>query len=172
MNYKAKLHKINTFIFDFDGVLSDGKVITLPDGDQLRATNVKDGYALRYALERDYRVAIISGGYSDTMKHRYKTFPNIQIYLSVANKIEIYEQLLKTWQIQDENVLYMGDDIPDMPVMARVGVKTCPADAAVEIKNMADYISLYKGGEGCVRDVIEQTLKLQGRWLDSAAHLW
>src|SRR5574344_2503103 len=172
MNYKAKLHDINTFVFDFDGVLSDGKVMVLPDGDQLRMTNVKDGYAIMYALRNHYNVAIISGGTSESMKKRYQSFANIRIYLGISDKIKTYDTLIQDLNIKDQNVLYMGDDIPDMPVMARVGVKTCPADAATEVKNMADYISCYKGGEGCVRDVIEQTLRLHGKWLNDEAHLW
>lgn len=172
MNYKNKLHAINTFIFDFDGVLSDGKIMVLPDGDQLRMTNVKDGYAIMYALRNNYNIVIISGGTSESMKKRYQKFPNIKIFLGISDKIKTYDTVLKELDIKDENVLYMGDDIPDLPVMMRAGVKTCPADATTELKNIADYISFYKGGEGCVRDVIEQTLRLHGKWLNNEAYLW
>ena len=151
-NYKEKLHAIKAFIFDFDGVLSDGKVYVQRDGEMVRATNTKDGYALQYALRKGYRVAIISGGYADSMRLRYKDFPGMDIF--------------------PENVLVMGDDIPDYQMMQMAGVKCCPADAAEEIKHISDYISFQPGGCGCVRDVIEQTLRLQGRWFEEDACVW
>lgn len=172
-NYREKLKEITTFIFDFDGVLSDGKVWVLPDGDQLRATNVKDGYAIHYALKKGYNIAIISGGYSESMRLRYNNFPGIDIYLKVSNKIEKFNQYLAKKQISANQVLYMGDDIPDLEVMQLCGIRTCPANAVEEIKSKAHYISYQNGGEGCVRDVIEQTLKSQGMWaIDTDALCW
>lgn len=171
-NYKAKLHDINTFIFDFDGVLSDGKVYVQRDGEQVRATDVKDGYAMQYALKRGYRIAIISGGYAESMRLRYEGFPGIEIFLSVSNKIELFKEYMAKNQLKPENILVMGDDIPDYKMMQMAGVKCCPADAAEEIKHIADYISIRQGGNGAVRDVIEQVLRLHGKWFDENACIW
>jgi len=171
-NYKEKLHAIKAFIFDFDGVLSDGKVYVQRDGEMVRATNTKDGYALQYALRKGYRVAIISGGYSESMRLRYRDFPGMDIFLHVANKIDLFHEYLQKNDLQPENVLVMGDDIPDYQMMMMAGVKCCPADAAEEIKHISDYISFQPGGYGCVRDVIEQTLRLHGRWFEEDAYIW
>lgn len=172
-NYRQRLAQITTFVLDFDGVLSDGKIWVLPDGDQVRATNVKDGYALQYALKRGYRVIIISGGTSESMRKRFNAFRGIEIHLSVSNKMVVFDECLQRHNITPDEILMMGDDIPDCKIMSRCAVKCCPADAAEEVKQLADYISYQKGGEGCVRDVIEQVLKAQGRWMDDeAAYLW
>lgn len=171
-NYREKLHRITTFIFDFDGVLSDGKVYVLPDGDQIRNTDVKDGYAIHYAMKLGYRMAIISGGYSETMRLRYSNFPGMEIYLKVGDKVAVFNEYLAKHQISAEEVLYVGDDIPDYKLMQMVGVKCCPSDAAEEIKQIADYISHRRGGDGCVRDVIEQTIKAHGKWMGDDAHIW
>ena len=159
-------------MFDFDGVLSDGRVITLSDGDQLRSTNVKDGYALQLALKKGLRVVVLSGGYSESMKKRYATFEGMEILLGVSNKIQRFREYLAANNISAEEVLYMGDDIPDYEVMSEVGLSACPADAAVEIKNMADYISFAGGGQGCVRDVIEQVLRAQDKWFNEGCFHW
>lgn len=172
MDYKDKLHAINTFIFDFDGVLSDGKIYVQHDGEQVRATNVKDGYALQYALRKGYHVAVISGGYAESMRLRYKDFPGMEMFLKVRDKVEMFHQYLAQHQLQPENVLVMGDDIPDYKMMLLAGVKSCPADAAEEIKGIADYVSPRPGGNGAVRDIIEQVLKLHGKWFDEDACLW
>jgi 3-deoxy-D-manno-octulosonate 8-phosphate phosphatase (KDO 8-P phosphatase) len=171
-NYREKLNKITTFIFDFDGVLSDGKIYVLPDGDQVRATSVKDGYAIQYALRQGYRIAIISGGVSETMRLRYQYFPQIEIFLKVRDKVEVFQQYLSKNNIKKEEVLCMGDDIPDYKLMQLCGIKCCPADAVQEIKEISDYISFQGGGQGCVRDVIEQTLRVQGKWFGEEACLW
>lgn len=172
-NYRQKLSQINTFVFDFDGVLSDGKIWVMPDGDQVRATNAKDGYAIQYALKKGFRVIIISGGTSETMRLRYKNFHGIEIHLQVSDKMKVFNECLQKHRVNPEQVLMMGDDIPDYKIMRLSGVKCCPADAAEEIKQLADYVSYQKGGEGCVRDVIEQVLKAQDRWLENdAAYLW
>lgn len=171
-NYKEKLHKIKAFVFDFDGVLSNGKIYVTGDGEQVRATNSKDGYALQYALKRGYKVVVISGGYAESMRMRYKNFPGMEINLKVSNKVTVYNEYLEKNGLLAEETLVMGDDIPDYPIMQLAGVKCCPADAATEIKELADYISIFNGGEGAVRDVIEQTLRLQGKWFDQNAHIW
>ncbi len=172
INYKEKLHKIKAFVFDFDGVLSDGKIYTQSDGEMVRATNTKDGYALQYAAKKGYKIAIISGGFGESMRQRFRNFPQMDIFLHVSSKIELFDQYLAENHLLPENVLVMGDDIPDYKIMMRAGVRCCPADAAEEIKNIADYISFQNGGCGCVRDVIEQTLKLQGRWFEEDACIW
>jgi len=171
-NYKAKLSKINTFIFDFDGVLSDGMVLLTEEGHYLRRTNVKDGYIMQLALKKGYRVAIISGAKARGMFHRLYGLDIQDIYLGVSNKEEAYEDLKKKYGLEDENIVYMGDDIPDHKVMRRAGVAACPADAAMEIKLISDYISDKKGGKGCARDIIEQVLKLHGKWMDKEAYEW
>ena len=171
-NYQTKLQHITTFIFDFDGVLSDGKIYVLPDGDQMRATDVKDGYALQYALRNGYHVAVISGGYSETMRLRYQSFTGMDIYLKVRDKVEAFHEYLKRYNLTPDEVMFVGDDIPDYKVMMLAGLKCCPADAAQEIRQIVDYVSCCPGGRGCVRDVIEQTLKTQGKWFEDDACLW
>jgi len=171
-NYKEKLKHITTFVFDFDGVLSNGKIIVAPDGDLLRVTDVKDGYAMQYALRKGYRIGIISGGYSESMRLRYLNFPNMDIYLSVSDKTKVFTEYITKHNICPEHVVYMGDDIPDYEVMQMAGLKTCPSDASIEIRETAHYISHCKGGEGCVRDIIEQTLRCQDNWFKEDACIW
>ncbi|MBE7442211.1 MAG: HAD-IIIA family hydrolase [Flavobacteriales bacterium] len=171
-NFKELLPKINTFIFDIDGVLTDGMITIFPDGDQIRTMNIKDGYALQYAVKKGYNIAIISGGSSETVRLRLNGLGITDVYLKSSNKIEVFENYLKTKNINKEHVLYMGDDIPDYHVMLKSGVATCPKDAAIEIKNIAHYISDKNGGKGCVRDIIEQVLRCQGKWFDEEAHQW
>jgi len=171
-NYKEKLLKVNTFIFDYDGVLSDGSVILTSDGDALRTANVKDGYAMQLAVKKNYRIAIISGGYSESMKRRFESLKIEDVFLGVDKKIDTYNQYLETHNLKSENILFMGDDIPDYEIMLSAGVPTCPADAVEEIKRVAIYISHQTGGHGCVRDIIEQVLKVQGKWMNDDAYHW
>ncbi|OQX80258.1 MAG: 3-deoxy-D-manno-octulosonate 8-phosphate phosphatase [Bacteroidetes bacterium 4484_249] len=171
-NYKNLLKNINTFIFDYDGVLTDGTVILQPDGEAIRTANVKDGYALQLAVKKGYTVAIISGGNSASMHRRFEALKIKDFFLGVENKLEVLKKYLNEKNIQPENVLYMGDDIPDHKPMEIVGVPCCPADASPEIKNISIYISPRNGGKGCVRDVIEQTLKLQGKWMTDDGFKW
>ena len=171
-NYKEKLLKVNTFIFDYDGVLTDGTVIISSDGDALRTANVKDGYAMQLAIKKNYRIAIISGGYSESMKHRLEALKIKDVFLGVDKKIDVYNKFLETYSLENENVLFMGDDIPDYEIMLKVGVPTCPSDAVEEIKRIATYISHQAGGRGCVRDIIEQVLKVQGKWMNDDAYHW
>jgi len=171
-NYKAILKNINTFVFDYDGVLTDGTVILQPDGDALRTANVKDGYALQLAVKKGYNVAIISGGNSSSMHRRFEALKIMDFFLGVDNKREVFEKYLKDKNINAKQVLYMGDDIPDYKAMQRAGLACCPADAVPEIKSIAQYISPKSGGKGCVRDVIEQTLKLQDNWMTEDGFKW
>ena len=172
MNYKANLTKIRAFVFDFDGVMTNGSVFTMPDGQTVRYGNVKDGYALQYAVKKGYTLALISGATSDSITHRMKSLGVQHIYTGVPNKMERYRQFLTEQGLREEEVLVMGDDIPDYEILSHCGVATCPADAAIEVKEICDYISTYKGGEGCVRDVLEQTLRLQGVWFHPDAVNW
>jgi 3-deoxy-D-manno-octulosonate 8-phosphate phosphatase (KDO 8-P phosphatase) len=171
-NYKSQLKDINTFIFDYDGVLSDGTVILMPDGEALRTANVKDGYALQLAVKSGYNVAIISGGNSASMVRRFEALKIKDFFLGVNNKVEVFENFLKKKNLKAEHVLYMGDDIPDYKVMKKVGLACCPADASAEIKKISHYISDKNGGKGCVRDVIEQTLKVHGKWMTNDGFKW
>jgi 3-deoxy-D-manno-octulosonate 8-phosphate phosphatase (KDO 8-P phosphatase) len=172
VNYKELLRNINTFVFDYDGVLTDGSILTLDDGEAYRITNVKDGYALQLAVKKGYRVAVISGAKADCMSHRLKALQIRDIFLGVENKIRTFDAYLQQNKLQPANVLFMGDDIPDYEVMMKAGVAACPADAAEEIKSVAGYISHFNGGKGCVRDVIEQVLKVQGKWMNDDAYHW
>ncbi|MCL2417407.1 MAG: HAD hydrolase family protein [Bacteroidales bacterium] len=175
MNYKENLKNIKTFIFDYDGVISDGRIWVI-DGerDQVRSSSVKDGYAMHYAIRKGYRIAIISGGKGDPMRIRLNNLgiKNSDIFQGVGNKMDVFEKYCSDHQIDPQTVLYMGDDIPDYTVMQNVGIATCPADAVPEIKEVAHYISHQKGGYGCVRDVIEQVMKVHGDWMSEDAVIW
>ena len=172
MNYKALLTKVNTFIFDYDGVMTDGKLILLHDDQPLRTSNVKDGYALQLAVKLGYNVVIISGGISKSVENRFDALRIKDVFLGVSDKKIVFENYVKKKGISKDEVVYMGDDIPDYKVMKDVGVPVCPADAVEEIKNISVYISDKKGGEGCVRDIIEQVLKVQGKWMTDEAFKW
>jgi len=163
-SYKELMPQISTFIFDVDGVLTDGKVTIFPDGQLIRTMNIKDGYALKTAIENGFNVCIISGGTNEAVKSRLKGLGITDIYLGAHNKINQLEEYLSNYNIKPKNVLYMGDDIPDYPVMKMIGLPACPKDAVPEIQNISLYVSQKKGGNGCVRDVIEQVLKVQDKW--------
>ena len=171
-NYKALLTEVTTFIFDYDGVMTDGRVILQHSDPPLRTANVKDGYVLQLAVKLGYNVAVISGGYSPSMENRFETLNIKDAFIGVRNKKEVFDKYIKERNINPKQVIYMGDDLPDLPVMKEVGVPVCPADAAEEIKNAALYISDKRGGEGCVRDIIEQVLKVQGKWMTPEAFSW
>ncbi len=156
--------RITTFIFDVDGVLTDGTVTIFPDGQLIRTMNIKDGYALKTAVEMGYNVCIISGGTNEAVKSRLKGLGITDIYLGAHNKVTQLNEYVTKHEIALDQVLYMGDDIPDYPVMKLVGLAACPKDAVPEIQNVSMYISQKKGGKGCVRDVIEQVLKVQDKW--------
>ena len=163
-SYKEYLEHITTFIFDVDGVLTDGSVTVMTNGDMLRKMNIKDGYALKTAVDKGFNVCIISGGSNEGVRLRLKGLGIKDIFLGAHNKIEQLDEYLTKHGIKSENVLYMGDDIPDYPVMKGIGLPCCPQDAVQEIKTISKYISHKKGGKGAVRDVIEQVLKVQEKW--------
>ena len=171
-NYKALLSKVTTFIFDYDGVMTDGKLILLHEGAPLRTANVKDGYALQLARRLGYNVVIISGGISRSVENRFDSLRIKDVFLGISNKEEVSDQYMKDNNLTSEQIVYMGDDIPDYKVMKKVGVPVCPADATEEIKSISVYISDKNGGEGCVRDIIEQVLKVQGKWMTEEAFQW
>ncbi len=171
MSYKENLDSITTFIFDIDGVLTDGSVY-LFNNEAMRVLNSRDGYALQYAAKKGYKIFVITGGNSTSVKARLLQSGATEVVLQSSNKLSVYEALKKQYHFKDEEVLYMGDDIPDYFVMEKVGIATCPQDAAVEIKEISAYHSPYNGGRHCVRDVIEQTLRVQGKWFHEDAHEW
>lgn len=164
LNYRERLKNITTFIFDYDGVLGGNIVAMLDSGVVIRYSNVKDGYALQLAVKENYRIAIISGGYSESVTKRMELLGITDVYLNSKNKMSVYKEFVEKYNLKHEEILYMGDDIPDIEVMRCVGIAACPADASDEIKEISNYISPKNGGEGCVRDIIQQVLKVQGRW--------
>lgn len=164
-SYKEILKDITTFIFDVDGVLTDGSISITTEGEMYRTMHTKDGYALKTALEQGFNVCVISGGTNEGVRLRLRGLGLTDIYLGAHNKTETLEEYMNTSKINYEHVLYMGDDIPDLYVMQEIGLPTCPQDAVPEIKAISKYVSHKKGGEGCVRDVIEQVLKVQGKWI-------
>ncbi len=163
-SYKEYLADINTFIFDVDGVLTDGTITVTTDGEMLRTMNIKDGFALKTAIDAGFNVCIISGGSNEGVRKRLAGLGIKDIFLGAHNKIEQLNEYLSKHNITKPQVLYMGDDIPDYPVMKLVGLPCCPQDAVPEIKSVSKYISHKNGGKGAVRDVIEQVLKVQGKW--------
>ncbi len=171
-NYKENLKNIDTFIFDYDGVLTDGTLLISSDGQMLRTANVRDGYALQLAKKLGYRIIVISGGTFEGVKMRFKALKIDEVYLGVTDKYKFFKEYISEQNINPENILYMGDDIPDIETMRHVGVATCPADAAEEVKAIAHYISANNGGRSCVRDIIEQVLKLHGKWMNNEALNW
>jgi len=172
MSYLQKLISIKTFIFDVDGVLTDGSVLVTESGEHLRNMNIKDGYALQLAIKKGYRIAIISGGYSSGVLDRFKKLGVIDVFMNSHNKIEVFTKFVSDNSLNPDEILYMGDDIPDCEVLQKVGIPTCPADAVEEVKEICTYISDKIGGKGAVRDVIEQVLKVQDNWMNQDAYKW
>ena len=171
LSYKEKLSNITTIILDIDGVLTNGEVFVLKN-EFARAINTKDAYAIQYAKRVGINVLIITGGESQDLKQALEGIGVTEVYLRSSNKIEVYNSAKEKYHFSDEQALYMGDDIPDYPVLKVVGVATCPQDAAIEIKQVSHYQSPFNGGQGCVRDVIEQTLRVQGKWFQEQAFHW
>ncbi len=163
-SYKEYLQNINTFVFDVDGVLTDGSLLVTTDGELLRSMNVKDGFAIKTAIDNGFNICIISGGSNSGVKRRLEVLGVESVHLGVKNKSEVLDNYLSTRGISNEQVLYMGDDIPDVAVMQKTALPCCPQDAVPEVKHVSKYISHKNGGKGCVRDVIEQVLKVQGCW--------
>jgi len=164
MNVLDLFSPIRVFVFDVDGVLTDGSLLLTEDGQMLRRMNIKDGYAIQLAIKKGYKIWVISGSRSEAVKTRLNKLGVQDAYDSVENKIELLQQLIHTHQIPYEHILYMGDDIPDHAAMQICGLPSCPNDAVSEIKTVVKYISPLNGGYGCARDVIEKVLKLNGDW--------
>ena len=163
-SYKEILNDITTFIFDVDGVLTDSSVHVSETGEMLRIMNIRDGFAMKAALESGYNVCIISGGNNEGVRIRLRNLGITDIHLASPDKVATFKEYIDLYNIKPEEVLYMGDDIPDYHVMQLVGLPTCPQDASPEIKGISNYISHINGGKGAVRDVIEQVMKVQGKW--------
>lgn len=171
INYDLK--KIRAVIFDVDGVLSADTIPLHPSGEPMRTVNIKDGYAIQLACKSGLRIVIMTGGTTESVRLRYKHLGVDDILMGCSVKIKAYDCLLEKYALSDEQVLYMGDDIPDYEVMSRCGCPCCPADACPDIKAISKYISHISGGKGCGRDVIEQVLRAQGKWLsDENAFGW
>ncbi|MDA3816668.1 MAG: HAD hydrolase family protein [Prolixibacteraceae bacterium] len=164
--FKEELLNVKAFIFDVDGVLSSDTSPLDQNGEPMRTANVKDGFAIRNALLSGYPVAIISGGKNENIKKRYEKLGIEHIYIAAGDKITCFEDILNKTKLAPEDFMYMGDDLPDYNIMMKIGIPTCPADAVTEIKSISKYISDRKGGQGCVRDVIEQVMRAQGKWLN------
>ena len=163
LNFKQKLKNVRCFIFDVDGVLTNGSLVVMP-GELYRIMNIRDGFALKEAVKAGFKVVIISGGNSDSVRSRLLNLGINEIYLGVQNKSEKLNDVIIQHSLKKDEILYMGDDIPDYDVMKNTGIPCCPSDATPEIKEISIYISPFKGGEGCVRDIIEQTMRLNGTW--------
>ena len=167
------LTKIRTIVFDLDGVLSASTILLDADGTPLRTVNIKDGYAIQLAMKMGLRIAILSGCRIEAVRQRYKGLGMEDIFLGASVKIQVYDEYLAKYGYDDSEVMFVGDDIPDLEVMRRAGCAVCPKDACTEVKEVSCYISQYDGGYGCGRDVIEQTLRAQGKWLkDDKAFGW
>ncbi len=164
-SYKELMNHITTFILDVDGVLTDSSVHVTSTGEMLRVMNIRDGYAMKAAIESGYHVCVISGGSNEGVRIRLENLGITEIYLGAPDKVKLFEEYIKAYNIKPEQVLYMGDDIPDYHVMQRVGLPACPQDSAPEIKAISKYVSHKNGGRGAVRDVIEQVMKVQHKWL-------
>ncbi len=164
MNILAAFKPIKLFVLDVDGVLTDGSLLVLNDGQMARSMNIKDGYALQLAVKKGYHILVISGGISDAVKQRLQKLGITNVLMNVVNKKEALLHHVAQHNFTWQQVLYMGDDIPDMATMQMAGVACCPADAVQEIKAVSHYISPVNGGQGCVRDIIEKVLKLNDDW--------
>ena len=163
-NFKQKLTRIKTLLFDVDGVLTNGQVFLMENGEFVRNMNSKDGYALQLAVKKGYRIAIITGGNSQVVKKALHALGIADVFLSQHDKLQCYKDYINEHSLNEEEILYMGDDLPDYEVMQRVGIASCPNNSAHEIKEIAIYISNRNGGEGCARDIIEQVMRSQGKW--------
>jgi 3-deoxy-D-manno-octulosonate 8-phosphate phosphatase (KDO 8-P phosphatase) len=166
------MHAVKAFAFDVDGVFTNGSVMLHPGGEFIRMMNIKDGFAVQHAVKMGYPIAIITGGYSKMVKKRFSVLGVKDVYMKSANKIKAFDAFLDRYHLEPADILYMGDDLPDYEVMRKAGFPACPADAAEEIRQISLYASHKKGGEGCVRDIIEQVLRLHGKWMNDFSFIW
>lgn len=171
-NLKSLLSGVTTFIFDYDGVMTDGTVYMDSNGDPLRTSNVKDGYAIQLASKLGYHLAVISGAVVTNITKRLNMLGVTDVFTGVPDKVVKLDEYMEQYHLTPNQIVYMGDDIPDLRVMHKVGVPACPADAVEEVKSICAFVSDRPGGRGCVRDIIEQTLKVQGKWMTAEAYSW
>ena len=163
-NFKEDIARIEAMIFDVDGVMTDGRIIPTAEGDFIRCYNCKDGYALAYAIRHGYRVCVITGGYGKILERRLRMLGMQDFYIDCMDKISTLREYMKKYNLNPENVLYMGDDIPDLECMREVGMPVCPADAASDVIAASRYVSEFDGGRGAVRDIVEQVLRAKDDW--------
>lgn len=163
MDYSL-FNKISTFIFDVDGVLTNSQILITESGDLLRSMSTRDGQAIKFALDAGYRVAIITKGGSQGVKNRLTGLGITDIYEKLETKQAAYQELIEKYQLKKNEILYMGDDLPDIPLLKQVGLSSCPYDASVDVLAIANFISAKKGGHGAVRDVIERVMRCQNKW--------
>ena len=166
MSYKTKLKNIKAFVFDVDGVFTDGSVYLLPGGNMCRVMNVLDGYAVVKALKNNYLIGVITGGNDEEVRHRINYLGIKDYYAKSPNKAIAFEDFKSKYDLKNEEILTMGDDLPDMNIMKISGISACPKNAVPEVKEISEYISPIEGGKGAVRDVIEQVMKIQGKWIE------
>ncbi len=164
-NFKEKLTRVEAFVFDVDGVFTDGGLVPLADDDFLRTYYARDGYAVTYAISEGYRIYIITGGRGENLRHRFEKLKVTGFHPNVGDKCAVLREIAAGEGFDLANTVYMGDDIPDLDVMRMTGIPVCPADACHEVLEASVYVSQYPGGKGCVRDIIEQVLRAQGKWL-------
>ena len=167
-NFKEDIARIEAMIFDVDGVMTDGRIIPTAEGDFIRCYNCKDGYALAYAIRHGYRVCVITGGYGKILERRLRMLGMQDFYIDCMDKISTLREYMKKYNLNPENVLYMGDDIPDLECMREVGMPVCPADSAAEVIECSRYVSEFDGGRCAVRDIVEQVLRSLGDWAKSS----
>ncbi len=167
MSYKEKLNNIKTVILDVDGVLTDGNLILLPTGEMVRTMNTRDGYAMQLAIKQGIRIAVITGGKDEAVVNRLKYLGLTDIYVNRRDKVDAFQDLLFSYSLDPDEIAYMGDDYPDLAVMSLVGLAACPNDACTDVRKASEYISPENGGKGCVRDLLEQILKVQNKWYNA-----
>ena len=166
-NYKTLLNNVRAFVFDVDGVMTNGKVMITSEGEMYREMDTRDGFALKYALLKGFKIGIISGGTNEGVRKRLELLGVNKVYLGIHEKDIAFDDFVSTFNINPDQILYMGDDVPDVPVMEKVGVSTCPQDALPDVKRVVDYVSHKKGGDGCVREIVEQVMRVQDKWVFS-----
>ena len=172
MNYKIKLKEIELFVFDYDGVFTDGIVLLMEDGSNVRQANTRDGYAVQWAIKQGVKVAILTGGKEKAVEARMRLLGVEEVHLGCHDKLASLEALCDEMGVDLDKVMYMGDDMPDYPAMKKVGLATCPNDAATDIREISDYVSPFEGGRGCVRDILEQAMRLKGIWSSEQGYKW
>ena len=170
--FKQRLADIEAFVFDNDGVFTNGTVYLMPGGEQVRTASTRDGYAVQHAAKCGVKLAMITGGRSEEVIRRMNGLGVTEVITGAALKLGEFQGLCEKWGITPEKVCYMGDDIPDLPVLEAAGIACCPNDAVPEVRAVCDYVSPIRGGEGCVRDVLEQAMKVKGLWMNDLAHAW